>query len=308
MGKHNKKCSIRGFAIASKAIIKSKVVGLRCLLERNKIFIDLFSLVILGILGFVISFSSLKVNKRTADIYERQLKILENEGSPYFSVECENICEKVAETEGTDKIAIFKYTLTNNGGNIRNVKITLRSQLLFYFPTGREGEWYIFQYMTNNFGVGVGIKPPREIEKDRKFIFYEYGSEDNMYENYDMTWLKEYLEKSFNIDNIPISYDNLIKIYYTDYMGESRIKTFELSSDELYNVDENLEYILVGMNPEAMVHDSEGNLIRTPIDVNDRKALGEFIKGDIEDWLRNNKGAKGYKPKSRGFYDLEISN
>lgn len=61
-----------------------KLVRIRQRLERNKIFFEVFSLVFLGIMGAVISVVGVMINKRTTDIYQKQLEIMENDSEPSF--------------------------------------------------------------------------------------------------------------------------------------------------------------------------------------------------------------------------------
>lgn len=271
---------------------ESKIKGF---LQSNKIFLEIFqmifSLFFLGIIGVIVSF-------RTMDIYENQLEIEEKNMEPYFTLECESVWDKVEETEGTDKIANYKYTLSNNGGNITNVNIWAESYIIFYVPTDIENEWYIFKYMTNDFNVNYR-NSNRQEEKD-KFIFYEYTSEENADESSDRAMaLGKYLSE--NISKKVTHTDRYyLHIIYTDYKGEEKMKTFEFFGSLLQEVDNEIEGVVIG-SLDAVISNQGG-------DISDNEELGKKIKEDIEDWMEKNKGRKGYDITPPVQYNYEIYN
>ena len=280
-------------------------------LEEKKIFFEVFSYVFVGVMGIILSAVGININKQTMDIYKRQLKILENENSPYFDLEFEKVWDKVEETQETEKIANIKYTLTNNGGKIKNVTIRPESYIIFYVPTGMNNEWYIFKYMTNNFNINRSIRK-REEEKGRKFVFYEYISEKlkNKMDNRDFE-LAKYLSKNLNIEEnlrneVTYSKKDILYIYYIDYMGEEQSKIFEMSGSELEELEKDIDGVHIGVTMNAIVHDSNGELKSLPIDTDDTGAVGKRLKEEIEEWLKNNKGAKGYKDSAHSFYNYNL--
>ena len=118
------------------------------------------------------------------------------------------------ETKGTDRIANFKYTLTNNGGNVKNVYLRAESYTIFYIPTGIENEWYIFKYMTNDFDINHR-KKFREEEKGKKFVFYEYTYKKFKYKMNDRDLkLGKYLAKNLELEERSNSYFQKHFIYY----------------------------------------------------------------------------------------------
>lgn len=84
-----------------------KFVGIRERLKRNKIFFEVFSLIFLGIMGAVISIVGIIINQRTADLYQKQLQIMENDSEPSFYSE---LCLVDAKNMG------YVYEIKNNGG------------------------------------------------------------------------------------------------------------------------------------------------------------------------------------------------
>ena len=267
----------------------------------------------------------LKIDEKNLEINERHLKILETDHNPYFVLEYKDVWEKVEETRGTDKIAKYRYTLINNGGNITNVHLWAESLILFYIPTGEENEWYIFKYRTHDFDMHYR-NPHREEEKDRKFVFYEYTSEKDKNESDNKSMkLGKYLSKNLN-KGITHSYRNVLHIEYTDYMGEQKRKMFKFSGSMLEELDKDIEGvsigvgldatisspnkdikgISVGVDFDAIARNLKGKIIRKPVDINDVEAVGKVLKKEIEDWLKQNKGKKGYKNAVHAFYNYDI--
>lgn len=285
--------------------IKKESNEIRNRLEKNRILFEVFSWVFLGIIGAILSVFGNNINNKTMKIYEMQLKIEENDRKPHFTLECENVWEKVDETKGTNKIAKAKYILTNDGGNIKNVYYWAESYIIFYVPTGVEDEWYIFKYQTNNFDVNHSRKI-REEEKGRKFVFYEYTSEKEKSKK-DIKALKlgKYLSENLNKD-ITHSYRNILNIMYTDYMGEEKRKVFNFLGAELNELEKNLDGVSVGVSLDAMKSTKDGKIIRMPIDINDTEAVGKALKEEIEDWMKKNKDTKGYKNAAHVFYNYDI--
>jgi len=259
-------------------------------LEKKNYYIEFASLILL-ILTLVFN---VVLYNRDLKISERQLKIEENDREPHFYLECENVWEKLEETKGTDRIAKTKYTLVNNGGNISNVFYIVESYVIFYIPTGVENEWYIFKYRTSDFEINHSRRI-REEEKGRRLIFYEYTSEKDKDESGRREFeLGKYLSENLN-EGVTHSFKNVLRIMYTDYMGKEKEKIFEFLGSELIELEKGIDGVSVGVSLDAMVHTKKGKIIRMPIDINDTEAVGKAIKEDIENWLNENKGAKGYK-------------
>lgn len=280
-------------------------------LEIVKIFCEIFSSIFLGIMGIVLTFSGNNIDKQIKGIYERQLKIMESENEPYFILEHEGVWDKVEETQETEKIANVKYTLTNTGGKIRDVMIRPESYTIFYVPTGKNNEWYIFKYMTNNFRLYRPIRR-REEERGKKFVFYEYISEKlkNKKDTRDFE-ITKYLSKNLNIDEnlrneITYVHKDILYIDYIDYMGERKSKIFEMFGSGLEELEKDIDGVHIGVRMNAIVHDSNGELKSILIDTYDTEEVGKRLKEEIEEWLENNKDAKGYKDSAHSYYDYDL--
>lgn len=63
-----------------------KIEKRREFLNKNKIFYEVFSYIFVGMMGIIISYVGWQTNIRTAEIYQRQLEILDNDRKPYFTI------------------------------------------------------------------------------------------------------------------------------------------------------------------------------------------------------------------------------
>jgi len=105
---------------------------------------------------------------------------------------------------------------------------------------------------------------------------------------------------------VTYSKKDILYIDYIDYMGEEQSKIFEMAGSELEELEKDIDGVNVGMTMNAIVHDSNGELKSLPIDTDNKEAVEKRLKEDIEEWLENNKGAKGYKDIAHSFYNYDL--
>lgn len=92
-------------------------------LENNKIFFEIFSYVFVGVMGIVISLVGLKFNETTVEIYQRQLKMDENDREPSFYSE---LCW--TDVENMD----YVYEIENRGGIAIDCLVCPVLKIVFY--------------------------------------------------------------------------------------------------------------------------------------------------------------------------------
>ena len=205
-------------------------------LENNKIFFEIFSYVFVGIMGIVISFVGWKTNQRSADIYQKQLEILDNDREPYFSLSYEKISEERKEDEYH---IINKYTIKNDGGLIYDaylsdikscVTICVKNDenIYKYYLDGKfyiPNEQYIYNLDTKKFSFYCNENSAfsdfvEALEIDLAFVFDEY--------------------------DVTISVNNYITINYVNYKNEKYSKVYEFSRDGIFaNVEDDTKKELV---------------------------------------------------------------
>ena len=87
--------------------MKNQTKGKSRNFQRKKDFFEVFSYVFVGFMGIILSAVGININQQTMDIYNRQLKISENENSPYFDLEFEKVWDKVEKTKKLRKQRIL---------------------------------------------------------------------------------------------------------------------------------------------------------------------------------------------------------
>lgn len=193
-------------------------------LENKKIFFEIFSYVFVGIMGIVISFVGWKTNQRSADIYQRQLEILDNDREPYFSLSY----EKIYEERGEDVYRIInKYTIKNDGGLISDAYLSdIKSYIIIYCANGENIYKY---YLDGKFSI-----PNEQYIYDldtKKFSFY--GEENSRFSVF-----VEKLESdlAFVLDeyDATVLVNNYITINYVNYKNEKYSKVYEFSRDGIF--------------------------------------------------------------------------
>lgn len=205
-------------------------------LENNKIFFEVFSYVLVGIMGIVISFVGWKTNKRSADIYQRQLEILDNDREPYFSLSYETINEERNENGYN---IINKYTIKNEGGLINDAYLSDIKSCMIICVENDENKYKY--YLDGKFSI------PNEQYiynlENKKFSFYGQ-------ENYEFLNFIEALEKDitflFNECDVDISVNDYIKINYVNYKNERYNKVYEFSKDGIFTkLEDDKEKVIV---------------------------------------------------------------
>lgn len=112
-------------------------------------------------------------------------------------------------------------------------------------------------------------------------------------------YLIEYLTENLN-KYVTFMVKNYLDIMYVDYMGEKQRKFFEFTESEIWEVKKEQKGVSIGMMLD--VTKTIGHTYMPAIDINDKQAVGEALKKEIEDWLEKNKGLSGYKSRPNVFY------
>lgn len=253
----------------------------------------MFSSVLLGVLGILVSCFScqinkqnteinkqnIEINKQNAEINKRQLDIVENSKKPRFTIKGDFLPSHTDHSNSGKKVPKYSYTITNEGENISEVSISPESYIFFYMSTGIENEYYIFRCQVNDFQAegasSIGI-----IEKDKKFSFCDYVLKDDGASEWEAI-AKNVVE---HFPDIKYNHKNLVEISYRDYMGEEQEEIFEFNDWDIKAVR------------------NEEDCIPLKIDVDcdlgcdpEVGEMAESIIKEIEDWLEKNESSKGYE-------------
>ena len=208
---------------------KSKLEKIRNFFERNKIFFEVFSLFFLGVMGVVISVVGVVINQRTAEIYQSQLEILDNDREPYFTMECEPIIESF---ESEDNYYIKNlYTIKNEGGLINRAFLYgVRGYLTIFMVEPETKTEKIYKlYISEMFENSNGLTSSYNAE-NRTFCFYGYeGSKYDKFRNE----LGIYLRELFKEYSVSVYFENYVDIIYVNYKNEKCSHTYKFLGEEL---------------------------------------------------------------------------
>lgn len=263
--------------------LKKKSERIRYCLERNKIFFEIFSLFFIGVMSIILSFFGWKTDKRSSDIYEKQLEIMNNDREPYFKIRSEEIYEEVEETEFNNTIAIRRYTISNEGGKIRDVSIVKECCAIIYVQKYKHfvGKYNIFKYTFLDFFFNTKDSAIRQnINDGEDIVFYEYGIERNNKEYIEkneftyediFSMIDEELYKTF-LRDIKLQRKNFVEITYTNYKNEKCTKRFEFTNDNMWISNKAEEGF-------SLLNNTETEIEKIP----------EEVKRRIENWLKSNK-------------------
>lgn len=225
--------------IKDKLVSKSK--ELRDFLDRIKVFFEIFSYAFVGIMGITISVIGLNFDKRTTEIYERQLEILDNDREPYFTINSETTYQSLEE----DSYYIqSKYVIKNEGGLIIEAFIKdVKSYAVVdvYIPNGVGLKRLCFKYeIENKFSV---LDRSSYYDKETKELAF-YGIKNSEYENF-RAELEGKLNKILNNCYVFVDYEDYIEISYINYKNEKNVKKYRFIGDSLAINDDDKNYIRI---------------------------------------------------------------
>lgn len=203
--------------------IKKKSTKVKLWLESNKICFEIFSYVFVGIMGIIISFAGWKTNERSANIYKRQLEILENDREPHFTISNKIIFKKQKDEGYYKQIC---YTIKNDGGVINDGFLgKIYTNLLISIPMhDKLYKCYIIGLFSKSDGRYIFDKESKE------FSFYGVESSAN---NKFVNNLQLELNKIFKRDDVVIFLRNYIEINYINYKNEKYNKTYEFTENKI---------------------------------------------------------------------------
>lgn len=219
---------------------------LRNWLKENKIFFEIFSCIFLDIMSIILSLVGLRVNKKTAEIYQEQLEILEDDREAYFILDYDLINEDIVENENE-----HFYVLKNVGGKISHANALIRKYVEIGIQYDKEAEMLIFrcpisrQYYTNQsisvydeynkrFVLSETKNRNKDIEKIQNDLISEISNptDSDYFQGY--SYMKTYIEVFYN------NYQNeRVMIRYEPYLNMV-VDELDKEDDVIY-LDESLD-------------------------------------------------------------------
>jgi len=219
--------------------LTAKRKNLKEALDENKVYFEVFSLVIIGIMGIVLSISAVFISIKANDIAAEQLLVSELQNMPMFNISGES--GKAYFDEKQNEMGVT-MVIKNNGGQITNATIYARTVVEFKirdedFASVIQGRgtlsgtydqaWAPYDGNTNTFTLK---RNKAEVLNNMELSLLLAAILNNPYQHMDIQSIeiKEY-----------------VRIEYTDYRSIVHSDLFEISSkvgfskivDEDYQID-----------------------------------------------------------------------
>lgn len=211
-------------------------------LNKNKIFINLISSVFLTIMSITISIIGVIASVRSAEIYEEQLKIMENDREPYFTITSESVD---GIFNGSDYNYVKKiYTIENEGGLIMGACIpeiyTYIFMQVYNTDTGEKNTYIL--YLDDIFEKEEVFSIYNSKNKEFKFYKHESDKVDKL-----VPKLKSYFEKTFS-NKTANKYT--LETYISNYIEMEYINYENVEFEQKYKLIDEDQVSLVKMNED----------------------------------------------------------
>lgn len=211
-------------------------------LNKNKIFINLISSVFLTIMSITISIIGVIASLRSTEIYEGQLKIMENDREPYFTITSESVD---GIFNGSDYTYVKKiYTIENEGGLIMGACIpeiyTYIFMKVYNTDTGEKSTYIL--YLDDIFEKEEVFSIYNSKNKEFKFYKHESDKVDKL-----VPKLKSYFEKTFSKKTSNIY---TLEAYISNYIEMEYINYENVEFEQKYRLIDEDQVSLVKMNED----------------------------------------------------------
>lgn len=246
---------------------ETRIDTIRIFLEKNKVFFEIFSSVLLGVMSIIISVVGTQINNKTKKIYKKQLEILENDREPYFVLKCRKLLTFFPPKVGKKK----KYILKNIGGLISCVDfdIDLYFEInVWYYSSPQRYRFKVkfIDYCTNfyqkkwKFDITYAAK-------NKKLVFYEFNK--NIRINLLEQDIRDKIEKTLNINIIKYSkthanvsvFDNIyISMSYVDYKNKNCACEYKIKNGGIVITSTSDDYMDLGIKLNSVENDIEDDI------------------------------------------------
>lgn len=214
-------------------IIKKKkykrVRKLRKFLNKNQIFIILIPSLALTVMSVLISCFGYEANRRSVDIYEKQLEIMENDRDPYFIIKCDSIDNEVSNGDNDNKQKV--YTITNKGGLITGAYLfdIYKLAIIKIREYSPEFENTYIIYFSDQFIKTEGIiSLYNEHEKNFKFYSYEHDKFNKLIYDLQQKLKEIYPDKESEWSHkASVQTEDIVEINYINYKNEEYIQKYQ---------------------------------------------------------------------------------
>ena len=227
-------------------VLMAKRKRLKEALDENKVFFEVFSYVVIGIMGIILSISAVFVSSRANDIAAEQLLVSELVNMPMFNISGES--GKTYFDENQNEMGVT-LVIKNNGGQITNATIYARTVVEFKIEDEDFASGFI-QGMGTLYGTYDQTWAPYD-GNTNTFTLKRNNAEalDNIELPLLMAGLLGNPCQHMEVKSLEIK--EYIRIEYTDYRSIVHNDLFEISSkvgfskalDDGYQIDVDFETI-----------------------------------------------------------------
>ena len=228
---------------------ETRIDKTRAFLEKNKVFFEIFSSVLLGVMSIIISVVGTQINNKTKKIYKKQLEILEDDREPYFVLKCKKNFTFFPPKLRKKK----KYILKNIGGKIScvdfDIDLYFEISIQYYFPLQH------YRFKVNLFDFYKRFYPKKGLksyiynEENKELIFYELN--DNKISNI-KKYIEDKIKENLNITeqsvaDLSVSDKRYIFISYVDYKNKYCKYEYKIEDDGIIITSTSDDYTDLGI-------------------------------------------------------------
>lgn len=215
---------------------EKKIIQVKRFLEKYKIFFEIFSTTLIGIMSLIVSFVGWQTNQRSVDIYQKQLELQQaqleiyqkqleietNDRVPHFTITCDKINE---EDYSSKRHYIVKDEEGKiNNGSIYNIDAMLDihyNQNIYYCKIN--GAFFFGDSLLSNYD-----------KNNKEFVFSGYDYFTYYYFENDL--MKE-LQSIYGSENIYVTFNAYLTMHFTDYKNEEYERTYSFSPFNIKHVN-----------------------------------------------------------------------
>lgn len=214
-------------------------------LENNKIFFEIFSFVIVGAMGVIISFVTWKTDERSAEIYQKQLEIEDNTREPYFETKELNIEDKKKA----------KLTIENRGGRITSAGASIVP--FFKIVIDNYGKEYKFVVpLSHDVYLGEDYGPIYRYDENERTFIFDFMLKEEL--TISSKKIEDTIKNHLNTDSVSVTLERWIGIEYINYKNEKYQIVYELNFVYLVKIDEETDIQIIG----ELDNDNMGDIVK----------------------------------------------
>lgn len=219
-----------------------KVKTLKGFLENNKVFFELFSMIVISGAAVWVAIQANSISNRTNEIADLQVKMTRSENMPLFSSKIDRKEEGLYEDGRSIDYQHLLYTITNSGGRILDVYSNIERYLEVSIINQEDNGPH---YDDNGNLIGPSLVYRLSIEDyfTKPYSYYDYSSDtltfrSNMYESNTLIFdLRQELNPDLTGKILTIQDISHLRIYYTDIYGAYHVEQYDVTDSGMKKIN-----------------------------------------------------------------------